>query len=137
MADTIRAFVWFAIVATAASFAIFAVLGNFGALNAAFESPVPIHDDVSAGVHHLSGILVLPLSCDELSVETETISGTDYLLAFQSWQDPSVTCTQTPTSRAFEAVVPASSNGVSFIATLNGNGFPITITSSTATSTYP
>lgn len=137
MVDTIRRLVWFAVVATAAIFAIFVVLGNFATMSAANSGPVAIHDTVSNGSHQLNGILVLPLQCDELSVETIKISSTVYELAFQTWQDPSVSCPQTPTPRAFEAIAFAPASGTTFIATLDGKGFPITIVPDTSISTNP
>lgn len=127
MLDTVRRLVWFSIVATAASFAVFLVLGNFATAGAENEGPVPVRDVVTAGAHQLTGMLLLPLSCDELSVEPEQISGTVYELAFETWQDPSVPCAQTPTPRSFEAVVFAPSVGVSFTAALDGQMFPIQI----------
>ena len=69
MVDMIRRMVWFAIVATAVSFAIFAVLGDFATAGAVNEGSVPIRDVVTSGTHHLSGMLMLPLACDELSVQ--------------------------------------------------------------------
>lgn len=135
MADIVRRLVWFAVVATAAFFTIFAVLGNFAAVNAQNAGPVAIHDSLSAGIHHLNGILSLPLSCDELSVGVEKIGTYDYLLAFTTWQDPSIACPETPTPRAFETVAFAPSVGVNFIATLNGRTLPITVIPDIATST--
>lgn len=128
---------WFAIVATAATFAIFVVLGNFVTYGAQSSGSVAVHDVISPGEHDLNGIIVLPLSCDELSVETQELSSTAYQLVFSTWQDPSVTCPQTPTPRTFETVVFAPSVGVSFSASLDGAPLPITIVSDVATSSQP
>lgn len=130
-----RRLVWFAIVATAASFAVFVILGNFVTATAQENGPVVIHDWVSPGVHRLNGILVLPLQCDELSVEPRQVSATQYLLVFQTWQDPSINCPQTPTPRAFEAIVFAPSFGVNFTATLDDQPFSIGIIPDIASST--
>lgn len=137
MADMIRRLVWFAIVAAAATFAIFVVLGNFATLGAASEGPVPIHDLVSSGSHRLSGMLLLPLSCDEISVRIQSISPNVYELAFQTWQDPSVQCPASPTPRLFQTIVLAPQSGVSFVATLDGKAFPISIIPDVAASTTP
>ncbi|MDR3571368.1 MAG: hypothetical protein P4L81_04170 [Candidatus Pacebacteria bacterium] len=134
MMDTVRRLVWFAIVATAAFFAIFVVLGNFALLQAQNPGVLAIHDIVTPGTHSLSGILVLPLSCDELSVATQKVSDTEYLLAFQSWQDPSIDCPKAPAPRAFQAVALAPATGVQFVATLDGKPLPITIITDVAAS---
>ena len=135
MLDLIRRLVWFAVVATAACFAIFFVLGNFFVASAQDEGPVPVRDVITSGTHRLSGILVLPLSCEELSVQPRQVSASEYALVFTTWQDPSIACPQTPTPRQFNAVVFAPSDGISFIATLDGKNIPIIVLPDTATST--
>jgi len=125
--EVVRHFVWFAIVATAATFVIFFVVGNFFVGTAENAEPVPVRDVISDGAQHLSGMILLPLACEELTVQTQKVSANGYLLAFQTWQDPSVPCPTTPPPREFDTVVFATSTNVEFSATLNGNGFPITV----------
>jgi len=139
MGDMMRRMVWFAIVLTAASFAIFAVLGNFAISSAENEGPVLIRDVVTPGVHNLSGMILLPLSCDELSTQSKPVSSTTYQLIFETWQDPSIACPEEPTPREFKTVIFAPQTGVTFFATLDGQGFPIQVTpdDSAATSTKP
>lgn len=135
MWDMVRGMVWFAVVSTVASFAIFAVLGNFAIAGAENEGPVVIRDVLSPGVHQFSGMIVLPLACDELSVQSEPVSSTTYMLVFQTWQDPSIACPSEPTPREFKTTVFAPSAGVVFLATLDGNGFPIEVEPDISTST--
>ena len=127
MADMIRRLVWFGIVAFAFAFAIFAILGNFAALGAENGGPVPVRDIISPDTHMLSGMILLPLACDELTVQTQQISANVYDLAFTTWEDPSVPCPETPTPRTFQAVTFAPATGVTFTATLDGNAFPILV----------
>jgi hypothetical protein len=127
MGDIVRSMVWFAIVATATSYAIFAVLGNFAAASAADEGPIPVRDLLEPGVHHLSGMVMVPSACDELTVRAQQISTTTYQLAFQTWQDPSVPCPTDPTPREFNVVAFAPSTGVEFSAALDGRQFPIAV----------
>ncbi len=134
MIDTLRRLVWFGIVATAAFFAVFVVLGNFIVFSSQGE-PAAIHDIISPGVHEMSGIVMVPMACDELSVETQRLSSTTYQLAFQTWRDPSVACPQVSTARPFETFVFAPSFGIAFLGTLDGKFIPISITSDLATST--
>ena len=139
MWDMVRRMVWFAIVLTAASFAIFSVLGNFAISSAENRGPVLIRDVVSTDVHTISGMLLLPLSCDELSVQSKPVSSSTYQLIFDTWQDPSIPCPEEPTAREFKTVIFAPQMGITFFATLNGQGFPIQVTPdySAATSTKP
>lgn len=137
MLDAVRSLVWFAIVATIACFAIFFVLGNFFVVSAQNSGPMPVRDIVNSGAHHLSGMIVLPLSCDELSVQPQEISANAYALVFSTWENPSTTCPATPTPREFNAVVFAPASGISFIAVLDGKNVPITVIPETSTSTTP
>ena len=139
MWDMVRRLVWFAIVSSAASFAIFAVLGNFAIAGAENAGPVFIRDVLSPGVHRFSGMLLVPLACDELSVQSKPMSSTTFQLIFETWQDPSIQCPEEPTPREFRTVVFAPSAGVTFFATLDGRGFPIQILPdlSASTSTSP
>lgn len=130
--DIVRRLVWFAIVATAAFFAIFVVLGDF-ATSAWSNNTTAIRDVVSPGTHTLSGMVVLPLSCDELSVTTNQASPTLYQILFQTWQDPSIQCESSPTPRLFQTIVFAPSAGVSFAASLDGKSLPITVLPEQAT----
>src|ERR1700722_7914677 len=114
--DTVRRLVWLALVTIAAFFAIFVVLGNFVATRAQGSGVVAIHDVISPGAHHLNGILVLPLSCDELNVSVDPMSSTTYQVQFTTWQDPSIACPSTPTPRPFETVAFAPSTGILFTA---------------------
>jgi hypothetical protein len=135
--DIVRRLVWFGIVSAFAAFAIFFVLGNFAVATADDTGPVAIRDVLSPGVHHLSGMLLLPVSCDELTVETTQSSATSYVLQFHTWQNPSVPCPASPTPRAFQTIVFAPSTGTSFTATLDGTSFPITILPAVVTQLVP
>lgn len=134
MADTVRRLVWLAVVMTTAFFAIFSVLGNFVEINAQNGGPIAIHDSLSPGVHRLNGILTLPLACDELSVGVEQVSENAYVLAFTTWQDPSIVCPREPTPRAFDTIAFAPSVGTDFYATFNGQPMQITIVPDVAAS---
>lgn len=133
--DIARRLVWFAIVATAGCFAILVVLGNVIFPATAGGSSVAVRDIVTPDAHWISGALTLPLTCDELSLSTKKLSATVYELVFQTWQDPSVPCSQESTPRTFQTVVFAPPSGVSFVATLDGRPFAITIISEVGTST--
>jgi hypothetical protein len=135
--EVVRRLVWLGIVCIAAGFAIFTVLGNFVVASAENAGPVQIRDTLAPGVHHLSGMLLLPLTCDQLTVQTDEISSNTYLLDFGTWQDPTVACETEPTPRQFNTIVLASSVGVQFTATLDGKAFPISILPTLVVSMLP
>jgi hypothetical protein len=128
MLERVRHLVWFAIIATAVSYCLLVVIGNFVTASAENNGPLLVHDVVKPGAHNLSGMLMVPSACDQLSVHPEKVSASTYMLAFQTWQDASVPCPPRETPREFNAIV-LSSSSVQFLATLNGNGFPIRIIS--------
>lgn len=127
MWDLIRRLVWFAIVASAFSYVVLLVLGSIVYAQAArLYAPVLIRDELRVGVHHLSGIIMVPSRCDQLSLHTEQVSTTTYFLVFTTWHEPSVNCdNEEEVPRSFREVVFAPSTGVRFIASLDGRPFPV------------
>ncbi len=119
---------WFTIVAVVISYATYLVAGSIvHAQESGEHNPVLIRDELGPGVHHLSGMVMVPTPCDELSVRTETLSNSDYLLIFRTWREPSVSCKSDETPRYFRVVLFAPSAGVAFSATLDNAGFPIVV----------
>lgn len=126
MFDILRRLIWFGVVAAAFSYAGLLVMGSFVSAQAAQAyEPTLIRDDISAGSHHLSGMIMVPSSCDQLSVRSEQVSDTTYILRFTTWREPSVVCDTEEVPRAFRTVVFAPATGVAFIATLDDR--PISI----------
>lgn len=120
---------WFFVVASLLSYATFLVAGNIASAQASGKNlPIIIRDELGVGVHHLSGMLMVPTPCDQLSVRTEAVSDTVFALVFRTWHEPSAQCAGEETPRYFRAVLFAPSTGIQFIATLDGAGFPITVT---------
>ena len=86
-----------------------------------------VRDELRAGEHQLSGMVMVPTSCHELSVDTATISRTDYALVFKTWREPSVTCSDDEVPRAFHTVLFAPAANVNITATLDGSGLPLIV----------
>ncbi|OGG53216.1 hypothetical protein A2851_02805 [Candidatus Kaiserbacteria bacterium RIFCSPHIGHO2_01_FULL_53_29] len=128
MGEIIQRIVWFAIVASACAYATFLVAGSIvnAQASGAYE-PILIRDELAPGAHHLSGMIMVPTPCDELTVRTETLSISTYVLVFNTWHEPTVTCAQDETPRYFRAVLFAPAAGVQFSATLDGVGLPIVV----------
>ena len=119
---------WFALVATAISYASYLVVGSIVEARAAGSSgPVMIRDVLGQNAHHLSGMVMVPSPCDELTTRTESISSTTYMLVFATWREPSVNCTADETPRSFHAIVFGPAADIGFAATLDGAGIPIVV----------
>jgi hypothetical protein len=119
---------WFAIVSVVVAYATSAVLGSIvNAQASGANAPIIIRDELSANEHTLSGMVMVPTPCDELSVQTETLSKTTIALLFTTWHEPSVTCGDDATPRAFQTALFAPAAGVTFTATLDDKDLPIAV----------
>lgn len=119
---------WFLVVASLVAYATYLALGTIVNAQASGENdPVIIRDELGQGVHHLSGMLMVPSRCDQLSVRVESASDVQYVLVFRTWRDPSVDCTEDEIPRYFRAILFAPSTGIGFNATLDGIGFPVVV----------
>ena len=120
MKDALVRLVWFFIVACATSYVVFLIAGSAIRAQAIDESRIfLIRDSLKPGVHYLSGIVMAPSTCAQISVRSKQVSTTTYELIFTSWEEPSVPCVQDDTPRSFRAVVFAPAAGVQFIGSLN------------------
>ena len=117
---------WICILCTLVAYATYLLLGSH---IEAKESmlPVVVRDNISLGEHHLSGVVMVPDSCDELSFEVMKIDYAHYKIAFTTWPEPSVECVHEPTARVFTTTVFAPSVGVQFIASLDAGSLPIAV----------
>lgn len=119
---------WFFVVASLIAYALYLVAGNIVSAQASGEHiPVVVRDELGQGVHHLSGMLMVPTPCDQLSVRVEPSSDTTFVLVFRTWREPSVDCAMDKTPRYFRAILFAPSTGIGFTATLDTIGFPILV----------
>lgn len=120
---------WFAIVAVAFSYGVCLVAGSIESAQAAgVNDPVAIRDALGPDSHELSGILMVPTTCDQLMVHTEQLAADSFELAFTTWHDPSIaSCPTDPTARAFQAELFAPAAGIDIAATMNGVAFPIAV----------
>ena len=119
---------WFFVVASILSYATYLVVGSLAHAEASGENlPAVIRDELGQGVHHLSGMVMVPTPCDQLSLRTEAVSDYTFVLVFRTWREPSADCMAEETPRYFRALLSAPSTGVEFTATLDGAGFPIIV----------
>lgn len=121
MGDLIRRLVWFFVVASLIAYAIFLAAGSVITAQAIDQTHIAnIRDSLDTGTHTLSGIVMVPSTCSELSVRTEQLATDTFQLVFTTWQEPSVDCEILDTARPFRAVVFGPATGVRFVATLDG-----------------
>jgi hypothetical protein len=122
MWEMVRHLIWFFIVACAVAYLIFIVLGSTIHAQALDESRiVAVRDVLAPNTHNLSGIVMVPQTCAQLTVHTRQISTTLYALDFTTWEEPSVQCDVEDTARAFRAVVFAPAAGITFVGSLDGS----------------
>jgi hypothetical protein len=122
MGELLRRCVWFFIVASAIAYSVFLVAGSFISAQAIDASHiVQVRDALAPNVHNLSGMVMVPTTCTQLSVRTEQVSPFVYQLVFSTWKEPSVQdCENDEVPRAFRAVLFAPATGVDITATLDG-----------------
>lgn len=128
MSIVISRMVWFVVVAAVLSYASYLLLGSIVNAQAAGKyEPVLIRDELAPGAHYLSGMVMVPTPCHQLSVRTEAVSDTAFMLLLRTWREPSVDCAKNEMPRHFRAVLFAPSAGIEFGATLDGKGLPIVV----------
>lgn len=121
MDEALRSAGWICIVAVVGAYATFLVAGSvMHAKDSGTANPVIIRDHISKGEHHISGMIVVPQTCDLLTLVVKKMDESTYQLAFATWSEPSVTCLKQESPRVFNTVVFAPSIGVRFTATLDG-----------------
>lgn len=126
MGDAFRRLIWFFFVAAAVSYAFFLVAGSVITKQSLEDSrAVLARDSIKVNVHYLSGMVMVPSTCAELSVRSHQLTVDSYELQFSTWEEPSLSkCTREDTPRSFRAIVFAPSAGVYFQASLDGTPIP-------------
>lgn len=128
MLDMARRLLWLLVISSATAYMIFLVLGSaIYAKSAEASNIVVVRDELGVNAHHLSGMVMVDTTCQELSVRVDRHAEGHYNLNFETWRIPSVDCIVDETPRAFRAVAVAPSTGVKFTATLDGKPLRITV----------
>lgn len=128
MGSIISRLIWFSILATVIAYASYLAVGSIVNAQAGGASdPVVIRDELRANQHSLSGMVVVPTPCDELSVQTQALSQTNFAIVFTTWHEPSVNCGNAPTPRAFETILFAPAAGITFTATLDNKDLQVAV----------
>ena len=124
----LRSLVWLVLILFIGLDATFLVANEMVRANLKPVRPVLVRDTIGVGSHTLSGTIPVSSTCDEVTVKTEQVSTTTYALMFTTWREPHVPlCIEREVTRQFRAIIFASSLGVSFTATLDGEPIPIAV----------
>ncbi len=126
MRDTVRRVAWFFCAACLCAYAVFLFAGSFMHANE-FDAPgiVQVRDASVAGVHDLSGMVLVPRTCDQLMVRTDEVSPSTHTLTFTTWQLPAVECRVEEVPRSFRVGIASPAELLTLVATLDGR--PLTV----------
>ncbi|MBM3272369.1 hypothetical protein FJY94_03805 [Candidatus Kaiserbacteria bacterium] len=127
MADLLRRTIWYAMCGCLFVFVLLVSVGQAVESHVQSTRVIILRDELTAGVHRISGIVPVSVSCAELSVRAEQVSGKTYRLLFETWQNPSLHCTKEETPRWIKTVVFTEDEPASFVATMDGEYLPISI----------
>lgn len=121
MDEALRRAGWICIVAISGAYMTYLVAGSFiSQETSVMAEPIVVRDAIGKGEHHISGMVMVPSNCDELTLVVERLEESLYQLTFATWTEPAVKCDNQPSPRVFETIVFAPSYGVRFVATLDG-----------------
>lgn len=126
--NLLRSLVWLILILFVGLGATFLVANEMVRANLKPIRPVLVRDTIGVGSHTLTGTIPVSSTCDEVTVKTEQVSSTTYALMFTTWREPHVPlCIEQEVTRQFRTIVFASSLGISFTATLDGEPIPIAV----------
>ena len=125
MSEFLIRFVWLIALSTAIAYGFFLMFGSLFVVHK--QQTIVIQDALARGKHTVSGMVMVPSPCTELTVQTVKLSPTTYTLELQTWEDPSVQCTHVETPRSFNTVAFAPAIGIQFLVYLDGKTIPFQI----------
>lgn len=128
MSEVLRNALIFLCLSGVAAYGAFLLLDGVVDAQAQEEShTIVVRDFLDKNTHNLSGMVVVPSPCHELITYTKQIDPANYLLAFETWEDPNRTCAQNEISRAFHLTLFAASTGIAFQGMFNERSIPLQV----------
>ena len=128
MFDILMRMLWFACAATVTAYVSYLGFGSIVSADASgAHTPLLIRDQLKPGLHQLTGIIMLPSPCDELTVIPTEAYQYVYELKFTTWRDPAIACKNEVSPRSFHTLIFGPAAGVRFIATLDEREIPIVV----------
>ena len=127
----VGSFRFIAVFTAGASLCAFGAFLVFGAIVdkqvQAETKKVVVSDALGQRVHRLSGMVLVPTNCHELTTRAEEIDPANYLLIFKTWQNPNRVCNNEEKPRPFNLTIFAPSVGIAFQATLDDVSIPLSV----------
>ena len=138
MLPVVLRFAWYVFMSSAVAYTSYSVVGSIVSADAEGSSrPVLVRDELTTGTHRLTGTIMLPSECDQLSLDTSEPIKHVYQLTFNTWHDPAVKCSAQLSPRIFHAIVFGPAAGVRFVASLDQRTLPIVVYPFEATHANP
>jgi hypothetical protein len=109
---------WFAIIAAASAYITYLIFG--GIFEVKEKQIISLRDEIRGGQHTLTGIVMVPTPCNQLSSDVVELTKTVFALNLRTWHDPAVQCPEKITPRNFKVVAFAPAFGVQFVVFLDG-----------------
>ncbi len=130
MDDALKRAGWIIVLVIAGSYFTFAMADFVFNRTNSSTRPTVIRDIQYGDEHHLTGVILVPSTCDQIKVSPHDLGENSFHLEFTTWDEPSVKCFNAPAERFFDTVVFAATSSVRFKATLNKKEIPIAVFSS-------
>lgn len=127
MAVRLTFFIVFAVLVAGASHIFFGSIIFAAAQEGA--SAIVLKDEFKNGTHELSGIVMVPSSCHDLTVRTKDVTHTMSAVIFETWEQPFIAnCDRSPSPRSVQAVLFGAEN-LDIRAIYDGEWVPIQLVS--------
>jgi hypothetical protein len=127
MSDTVRRMALLLLASCMIAYAIFLYAGKTVHTTAHGLGVVHVRDAITPTAHHLSGMVTVSHTCDELALRVEALSPVAHRLVFTTHKEHGEVCAHQEVPRSFSTSVIAPAAGVRFIATLDGRPLQLVI----------
>jgi hypothetical protein len=128
MGTALRKVFWFICFSGIVAYGAFLLLD--GVVNADTKkeaSTIVVRDVLDRNTHNLSGTVMVPSPCHQLIAYTQKMDPSNYLLAFDTWENPSRVCERVPVPRDFQLTLFAPPTGISLQGMFNDRTIPLRI----------
>jgi len=125
---TFRFVVTFIVSASVLSFVSFFIIENLAEryIDDRLRTVV-VRDVLGPRVHRLSGMVMVPTACHDLLSRTREIDRANYMLIFETWENPNRVCNSEEMPRQFHLTLFAPSTGIALQAKLDDVSIPLEV----------
>lgn len=90
-------------------------------------STIVVRDVLDRNTHNLSGTVMVPSPCHQLITYTTRIDASNYLLTFETWEDPSRVCERDFVPRVFHLTLFAPPTDIALQGVFNEQSVPLEV----------